>query len=111
MPSAGRRLRRPGRSRSPRPDGKAVAVGKRRDGRWVDLGKGGQKVGKWCSFSHLETTLTRLFPHKSTQVVDFPHLAMVSQAELGTKIRRLNWHDTENKMRLQVAGFTGWTAG
>src|SRR6266478_3057743 len=31
----------------------------------------GQMVGKWCSFSHLETALTSLFPHNSTQVVDF----------------------------------------
>src|SRR5258708_36497522 len=74
--------------------------------RWVNLGKGGCEIGKWCSFSHFETALTRLFPHKSTQVVDFPHLAMVSifweegfhrrgaetqrQAEMGTKVGRLN---------------------
>ena len=44
----------------------------------VDLGKGGQEIGKWRSFSHFETTLTHLFPPFSTQVVDFPHLAMVS---------------------------------
>ena len=37
----------------------------------------GQMVGKWCSFSHLETALTRLFPHVSTQVVDFPHICTV----------------------------------
>ncbi len=37
----------------------------------------GQEIGKWCSFSHLETALTRLFPHVSTQVVDFPHLSCV----------------------------------
>jgi len=37
-------------------------------------------------FSHFETPLTRLFPHKSTQVVDFPRLAMV----------RLFWGGVEN---------------
>jgi len=34
-------------------------------------------MGIWCCFSHLETGFSRFFPHKSTQVVDFPHLAMV----------------------------------
>jgi hypothetical protein len=52
--------------------------GKRWSGMSVELGKGGQEIGKWRSFSHFETTLTRLFPPFSTQVVDFPHLAMVS---------------------------------
>src|SRR6266478_4270582 len=46
-------------------------------GKRVEVGKGGQEIGKWRSFSHFETALTRLFPHVSTQVVDFPHLAMV----------------------------------
>jgi len=61
--------------------------------------RAGQMVGKWTGFAHF-------FPHKSTQVVDFPHLAMVSifweegfhrrgaetqrQAEMGTKVGRLN---------------------
>jgi hypothetical protein len=54
--------------------------------RRLGVGKGGCEIKKWCSFSHLKTALTRLFPHKSTQVVDFPHLAMVSQAELGTNV-------------------------
>jgi hypothetical protein len=34
------------------------------------MGKGGMEAGNWTGFS-------RLFPHESTQVVDFPHLAMV----------------------------------
>src|SRR5258708_23836362 len=51
------------------------ASGKRCSGRWVQLGKGGQKVGKRTCFSHFETVLARLFPHKSTQVVDVPHKA------------------------------------
>jgi len=46
--------------------------------KWVNLGKGGCEIGKWCSFSHFETASTRLFPLVSTQVVDFPHLRMVS---------------------------------
>jgi hypothetical protein len=76
----------------------AVGGGKRWSGMWVNLGKGGQEVGKWTGFSRLEPALTRLFPHKSTQVVDFPRMVMVSifsecheigfsgQAELGTNI-------------------------
>jgi len=41
------------------------------------LGKGGQLVGKWTGFSRLETASTRLFPHESMQVVDFPLLGWV----------------------------------
>jgi hypothetical protein len=52
-------------------------AGKRRSGKDVFTALSGWEIGKWCSFSHLETALTRLFPHKSTQVVDFPHLGVV----------------------------------
>src|SRR5882724_3454151 len=38
----------------------------------------GVMAGKWTGFSRLETALTRLFPHKSTQVVDFPRMCNVS---------------------------------
>jgi len=41
--------------------------GKRRVGRWVDLGKGGMLEGKRTGFSHL-------FPDDSMQVVDFPRM-------------------------------------
>jgi hypothetical protein len=51
--------------------------GKRRYGSGAFTCLRDQEIGKWCSFSHLETALTRLFPHKSTQVVDFPHLGYV----------------------------------
>ncbi len=44
----------------------------------VDVGKGGCEIGKWCSFSHFETVFSHLFPCFSTQVVDFPHLGVVS---------------------------------
>jgi hypothetical protein len=47
---------------------------KRCVGKWVQVGKGGCETGKRRSFSHFETALTRLFPHKSTQVVDFPRM-------------------------------------
>jgi len=57
---------------------KAVGGGKRWVGKRVNLGKGGCEIGKWRSFSHLKTGLTRLFPRFSTQVVDFPHLAHLS---------------------------------
>jgi hypothetical protein len=70
---------------------KAGVSGKRWIGKRVQLGKGGQKVGKWCSFSHFETALARLFPHDSTQVVDFPHLSAVSiflEGGITTEIRR-----------------------
>jgi hypothetical protein len=51
--------------------------GKRWVGEWVQLGKGGWMTGKRTGFSHFETALTHLFPHNSTQVVDFPHLRVV----------------------------------
>jgi hypothetical protein len=38
----------------------------------------GVMAGKRTGFSRLETTSTRLFPYKSTQAVDFPHLSWVS---------------------------------
>ena len=44
----------------------------------VEVGKGGCEIGKWRSFSHFETVFSHLFPHNSTQVVDFPHLGVVS---------------------------------
>ena len=40
--------------------------------------RSGRDVGKWCSFSHFETRSSRLFPHKSTQVVDFPRICALS---------------------------------
>ena len=76
----------------------AGGSGQRRVGTWVRPGLSGQEVGKRPGFAHIARTFSHLGPDNSTQVVDFPHLAMVSQAELGTKIRRLNWHDTEDKM-------------
>ncbi len=51
--------------------------GKRCVGKWANPGLGGQERGKWTGFSHFEITLTHLFPHKSTQVVDFPHIYTV----------------------------------
>src|SRR5882672_8466531 len=39
------------------------------------VGKGGNEVIKWTGFSRLETASTHLFPHESTQVVDFPLLS------------------------------------
>jgi len=56
---------------------KAGGDGKSRAGKRVDLGKGRQWLRKRTGFSHLVTTLTRLFPHNSTQVVDFPRLSAV----------------------------------
>ena len=37
---------------------------------------GQAQAGKQAGFSHVKPALTRLFPHDSTQVVDFPHMAM-----------------------------------
>src|SRR6266404_1536983 len=56
----------------------AGGSGKRWTGNWVNLGKGGQEVGKWCCFSHFETVFSHLFPRFSTQVVDFPRMTVVS---------------------------------
>jgi len=46
-------------------------------GKWAKVGKGGLEAGKWTGFSHFETAFTRLFPHVSTQVVDFPRICTV----------------------------------
>jgi len=56
---------------------KAGGDGQRWAGRRVNLGKGGQVLGKRTGFAHVEPALTRLRPGKSTQVVDFPHLSVV----------------------------------
>jgi len=73
-------------------DPEAVAVArqagedvKNRAEKRVKLGKGGREIGKWRSFSHIETALTRLFPRFSTQVVDFPHICTVRLFSEGFK--------------------------
>ncbi len=48
--------------------------GQRRAGMRVNLGKGGQEMGKRTGLAHIAPTLTRLGPDYSTQVVDFPHI-------------------------------------
>src|SRR5260221_7094710 len=87
------------------------AGGKRWVGRWVQPGEGGQMVEKPTGFSHLETVLTRLFPHNSTQVVDFPgmydarlfwggpEIAFSDQANIGTNTGKLreNGKDAEGR--------------
>src|SRR6267154_1896932 len=86
MLASSQRCRRPGpegiRSTETREIPKAGGGGQkpgsfrtRTMGKRVDVGKGGQKVGKRTGFSRIGTALNRLFPHKSTQVVDFPHKA------------------------------------
>jgi len=62
--------------------------GKRWVWKRVNLGKGGQKAGKWRSFSHFETAFSHLFPCFSTQVVDFPRMTVVSIFWEGTNNRR-----------------------
>ena len=74
----------------------AGGSGKRWVVRRVNLGKGGCEIEKWRSFSHLETGFSRLFPHKSTQVVDFPRMAMVS----------IFWEGVENS-RISGRGMIG----
>src|SRR6266478_5817585 len=54
-----------------------AATGQWMAGKRMQVGKGGRGLGKWTGFSRFENTLTRLFPHNSTQVVDFPHKATV----------------------------------
>jgi hypothetical protein len=41
-------------------------------------------VRNWIGIAHFETAFSHLCPDNSTQVVDFPHLVRVSQAELGS---------------------------
>ena len=78
----GRRYRGSGRRDAGGPLVRSGAMagwdGKRRAEKRVKLGKGGRVVGKWCNFSHMEPASTHLFPHNSTQVVDFPRMYVVS---------------------------------
>ena len=53
----------------------AGEINERRAGKRGFTALSGREVVKWTGFSHFETALTRLGPDKSTQVVDFPHLA------------------------------------
>jgi hypothetical protein len=64
--------------------------GQRWAGEWGDVGKVGRMVGKWIGLAHMETASTRLGPDNSTQVVDFPHLAMVSVFSGGGKNSRIS---------------------
>jgi hypothetical protein len=70
--------------------GNVVRRGKRRFGRRGFTGVSGPEMGKACNFYCLATGLTRLFPHKSTQVVDFPRIAYVrlfwGGAEIGFSV-------------------------
>src|SRR5258708_1125866 len=68
------------------PGGQAVSFPTRTTTKRVEVEKGGCEIGKWRNFSHLETALTHLFPDKSTQVVDFPHLAYVRLFSEGCEI-------------------------
>ena len=81
--------------------------GKRRGGRRPDPGLTGEQMGKWTGFS-------RVFPDDSMQVVDFPHLMKVSQAELGTNLEKLktNHTDTEGaKRESEVKMGREWSRG
>jgi hypothetical protein len=77
--AAGRRAEATGTLlRSEATEGGAGAMKKR-----AEVGKGDLEIGKsWniyrlaTGFSHFETALTRLFPPNSTQVVDFPRIAL-----------------------------------
>jgi len=60
----------------PNGDGDAGGSGKRWVGRRGFTALSGWEVGKAWNFYRLATGFSRVFPHKSTQVVDFPHLAM-----------------------------------
>ena len=88
--------------------------GKRRFGNDVFTALSGWEIGKWCSFSHLETALTHLFPHKSTQVVDFPHLGyarlfldanFANERELGKA--KMNRRGAETQRQAKLASKVG----
>jgi hypothetical protein len=66
-------------------------------GRRGFTGLSGWEAVKRTGFYRLAPGSIRLFPHNSTQVVDFPHLAVVSQAKLGFNMgkRRKNHRGTE----------------
>ena len=70
--------------------GEVLSSGQWRVARRVCMGKGGKMAGKWTGFSHFETAFSHLFPHVSTQVVDFPHICNVrtfSDANLASQAR------------------------
>ena len=60
-----------------RKDREAGSCGKRRLGMRGFTGLSGWEAVNRTGFYHIGTTLTRLFPQDSTQVVDFPHLGAV----------------------------------
>ena len=72
---------------------KVVRSGSRWAGEGNEVGKGGWEIGKKWNFYHLAAVLTRLFPQLSTQVIDFPHLAMVRLfREAGKRFFRPSLH-------------------
>ena len=81
----------------------AGRIDERRAGKRRDTALSGREVVKWTGSSHLETALTRLGPDKSTQVVDFPHLAMVRFFREGTK----NHRDTKAQRQAKLASMMG----
>jgi len=90
----------------PRTETEAVAAGleagedvKNRAEKRVEVGKGGCEIGKWRSFSHLETVFSHLFPRFSTQVVDFPRMTVVSIFWGGTQNSRISGRGMEMKAK------------
>ncbi len=87
-----RHSRAPGKNRGRcgkrpyRATGGVIRSGPRRYANRAFTGLSGREVGKATDFDRLATALTRLFPHDSTQVVDFPHLAVVRRFWDGPEI-------------------------
>jgi len=77
----------------------AGAVGKRWAGRRVQPGGSGLAVVKRTGFAHLVRCWTRPGPDNSTQVVDFPHLAVVSIFLEGHEMVSHGWNTDKTRMQ------------
>jgi hypothetical protein len=90
----------------------AGGCGKRWVGMRTNSGLSGQEVGKRTGFSHFETGLTCLFPHISTQVVDFPRMYDVRAFLRGRKFGFLSQTGLRTKRgKSRVWTLAGKSAG
>jgi len=109
MREFGRPARRPSEKRHEasnnepmKPRGRNGTVEYWSDG-WVSCAaRGGWVVGKWTGFSHLETAFSHLFPHKSTQVVDFQHLSRLRAFLGAVKLPATDETPIKHRLRTEI---------
>src|ERR1700719_527550 len=76
----------------------------------VEPKKGGQEVGKRTASDHFEPSFSDLFPSKSTQVVDFPHLSRVRHIR-GNPEMGIHGRNADNTwMEMTVGNRRAWNA-